>query len=360
MRLSHFLVTVVAAVTVALAGAAPPAGAKSYAKDPVVVADGLNNPRGLAFGPDASLYIAEAGQGGTRCRKDQCVGLTGSIARLKDGRLTRVASGLVSVADKAGDFAVGADDVAVDADGHLFTVITSAGPRTPSFVPALARAQVGRVLRIYQSGRLRPLARVDRFEFAHNPDGGEVDSNPYGIAASPGHQFVTDAAGNTLLHVVGGHTKLLAVFPDAARRADSVPTVVRIGPDHALYVGELSGERAPNGRARIWRLIAGGTPKVYASGFSRITGLAFGRDGSLFVSEFSTNFRKQDPAGRIVRVARDGKRTIIGAGKLFFPAGLAVEPDGAVYVSNWSALPGRPATAGPFAGKNGQVLRFDP
>ena len=347
MRLSHFLVTV-AAVTVALAGAAPPAGAKSYAKDPVVVADGLNNPRGLAFGPDASLYIAEAGQGGTRCRKDQCVGLTGSIARLKDGRLTRVASGLVSVADKAGDFAVGADDVAVDADGHLFTVITSAGPRTPSFVPALARAQVGRVLRIYQSGRLRSLARVDRFEFAHNPDGGEVDSNPYGIAASPGHQFV------------GGRTKLLAVFPDAARRADSVPTVVRIGPDHALYVGELSGERAPNGRARIWRLIAGGTPKVYASGFSRITGLAFGRDGSLFVSEFSTNFRKQDPAGRIVRVARDGKRTIIGAGKLFFPAGLAVEPDGAVYVSNWSALPGRPATAGPFAGKNGQVLRFDP
>ncbi|HEY3020399.1 MAG TPA: hypothetical protein VGJ32_09405, partial [Solirubrobacteraceae bacterium] len=61
MRLSHFSVAVVAAVTLTLAGAAPPAGAQSYTKDPVVVADGLNNPRGLAFGPDASLYIAEAG-----------------------------------------------------------------------------------------------------------------------------------------------------------------------------------------------------------------------------------------------------------------------------------------------------------
>jgi sugar lactone lactonase YvrE len=359
VRLSHFLVTV-AAVTLTLAGAAPPVGAKSYTKDPVVVADGLNNPRGLAFGPDASLYIAEAGQGGTRCRKDQCIGLTGSVARLKDGQLTRLATGLVSIADKRGDFAVGADDVAVDANGRLYTVVTSAGRRTPSFVPADARRQVGRVLRIYQSSKITPLARVDRFEYDHNPDHGQVESNPYGLAASPGHQFVTDAAGNTLLDIRGRRTRLLAVFPDAARRADSVPTVVRIGPDGALYVGELSGERAPNGRSRVWRVIAGGKPKVFATGFSRITGLAFGRDGSMFVSEFSTNFRKQSPNGRVIRVSRGGTRTVIGAGKLFFPAGVAVEPDGAVYVSNWSTLPGRPATSGPFKGKNGQVVRFDP
>src|SRR2546429_5845039 len=105
-----------AAVPVPPAGAAPPAGAKSYTKDPVVVADGLNNPRGLAFGPDASLYIAEAGQGGTRCHKGDCVGLTGSIARLKNGRLTRIASGPGSVANKAGDSAVRAAAVAVAAD----------------------------------------------------------------------------------------------------------------------------------------------------------------------------------------------------------------------------------------------------
>ncbi len=30
-----------------------------------VVASGLNNPRGLRFGPDGNLYVAEAGLGGT-------------------------------------------------------------------------------------------------------------------------------------------------------------------------------------------------------------------------------------------------------------------------------------------------------
>ena len=29
------------------------------------VATGLDNPRGLAFGPDGTLYIAEAGRGGS-------------------------------------------------------------------------------------------------------------------------------------------------------------------------------------------------------------------------------------------------------------------------------------------------------
>jgi sugar lactone lactonase YvrE len=99
---------------------------------------------------------------------------------------------------------------------------------------------------------------------------------------------------------------------------------------------------------------------VHATGFTAVTGLAFGADGSLYVTEFMRNLRKEDFRGRVVRVAPDGARTSLGAGKLFAPTGAAVDSTGALYVSNYSVLPAKTPKKSPFKGAGGTLVKITP
>src|SRR5262245_16079774 len=75
------------------------------------VMSGLDNPRGLAFGPEGGLYVAEAGRGGpaagqcwTSPRPDlgeRCYGATGAISRYWHGTQARVVTGLPSLENPA-------------------------------------------------------------------------------------------------------------------------------------------------------------------------------------------------------------------------------------------------------------------
>jgi len=47
------------------AATAAPKTAKGGSGGLTVVADGLDNPRGIGFGPDGALYVAESGSGGS-------------------------------------------------------------------------------------------------------------------------------------------------------------------------------------------------------------------------------------------------------------------------------------------------------
>jgi sugar lactone lactonase YvrE len=121
---------------------------------------------------------------------------------------------------------------------------------------------------------------------------------------------------------------------------DAVPTAVALGPDGNYYVGQLTGFPFPVGGASIFRVPAGGgTPEVFATGFTHIVDLTFAPDGSLLVVEIAKNgllgaFIFGDWTGALIRVAPDGTQTEIASTGLFAPGGVAVGPDGALYVTN--------------------------
>jgi hypothetical protein len=174
-------------------------------------------------------------------------------------------------------------------------------------------------------GVVKPVADLGAFEADVNPDGGEIDSNPFNVAALGGRRaLVADAAANALLFVSRrGRVDWVATLPDQmvptrnAKRiagcpdaeadlefvcdlprripAEPVATSVAVGPDGAYYVGELKGFPAPKRRSRIWRIEpgtrhaeCGSSPacSVVARGFTSIVDLSFARDGSLHVVEF--------------------------------------------------------------------------
>ncbi|HSN12902.1 MAG TPA: ScyD/ScyE family protein, partial [Propionibacteriaceae bacterium] len=149
-----------------------------------------------------------------------------------------------------------------------------------------------------------------------------------------------------------GHVSTYAFLSvPAGAVTDAVPTCVATAPDGSLYVGELLGGFYQPGMARVWR-IADGVATVKWSGFTTIQGCGFDTVGNFYVTEFQLSGLGGDvPGGDVVKIAPNGTRTTYGTGHLFFPSGFAYH-NGAVYVSNWSIMPGQ------NAGPTGQVVRI--
>lgn len=350
--------------TLAATAAEAETGARSAKVE--TVATGLDNPRGLTFGPGGVLLVAEAGSGGDGpCiigagDQEFCLGKTGAITAVRHGHQRRIVTGLPSLGTPDLVEVLGPHDVAVHRGSLLVPIGLGTDPaRRAELGPA--GADVGTILRVKPgTGRSRTFADLAAYEAANDPDQDQPatgpDTNPYAVLPQGGSKVLAvDAGANDLLRIDNrGRISVLAVFPVemvSGIPMHPVPTTVARGPDGAYYVGLLTGFPFPVGGAKVFRVVPGKAPTVYAEGFTNIIDIAFDRRGRMLVLEiFKNGLTSGDPTGALIRVEKDGSRTEIASEGLVTPTGVAIGRDGSYYVSNkGSALPGE-----------GEVLRIRP
>jgi hypothetical protein len=268
-----------------------------------VVAAGLNNPRGLAFGPGGALYVAEGGKGGTRSTVGTCTqvvppigpytgGFTARISRIsRHGTRTTVASGLPSdqTSKASGSLVSGVADVAFGPEGALFALTSGAGCSHG------LKGTANEIVRVHGNGSVTRVANLSAFLKAHpvkNPD--TADFEPDGTWYS----FVT--AGRGFYAVEPNHQELDKIT--AAGRVRRVIDFSRFFPGNTdwrgptamtsrrgfLYIGTLTPFPVKVGAAEVFKVNPGtGRFSVFASHLTTVLGLAFSKAGALYVLEMS-------------------------------------------------------------------------
>lgn len=357
-RTASTAITLMALVFTSAAAIPVSANGDDAPPDVEVVATGLNSPRKLSFAPNGDLYVAESGapsdSPGACFLHPQfgevCVHNTGGITKIsKKGVQTQVIQGLPSAV--SAEEANGPFDVLVK--GNTLTIAIGLGGSLANRDQlGVDGALLGTVVETKMKGNHRAVEiRADllAFEAEHDPDGAGIDSNPVDLLAVGKEIVAIDAGGNDvlLLNRGDGVRTTLAVldpvlvspapFPGAPDPfpAQAVPTVSTVGPDGALYVGQLTGFPFQQGAASIFRYGPNG-PEIYATGLTNVTDIAF-KGNTLYAVQISDTGIQTGLTGSLLKVDPGGNHTTV-VGDLFAPYGLAIRGHDA-YLTTGSVAP---------------------
>lgn len=323
--------------------------------DVQIVVSGLNDPRGLTFGPGGDLYIAEAGRGGNSLSPagvcDQVAppvgpilgGTTARVLKLSTGgALTTVASGLPSAeaSPLIGGDKQGVADVATIGN-RVFALLAGAGcshGHPDANNGLLSMDDNGPSLVADLSAWLLANPGAKGAEQPRNPDY-EPDGTWFSMLVQEDAIYAIEP-NHGLLVAIDKHDYSIALVHDLfATLGDHTYTSLASDRDD-LYVGTL-GQIAfgPGGidlehsfEAGVYRIPKQGTPEPVVSGLHAVVGIAFDRRHRMYVLQ-SPIF--VPGTGSLVRIDQNGEpETVLD--HLVFPSSLRTGPDHALYFSECS------------------------
>jgi hypothetical protein len=348
-----------AAVPTATAARTPTVVRGAAAPTIEIFSSGFNNPRGLKFGPDGALYVAEGGTGGNNSTVGMCTQVpavgpyTGAP---RGGRISRVDSNgnRTTVTDRfpssqttpdTGSLTSGVADIAWI--GSTMYVLTAGSGCSHGVINT-----VNGVYRVSANGNPVLVADLSTFQKTHpvaNPEPDDFEPD--------GTWWSLNAVGSALYAVEPNHGELdkISTTGSISRVADISASQGHIVPTASayhvgsFYVGNLNTFPIVPGSSKILRVTPNGTVQVAQTGFTTVLGLTFDNLGRMYVLENTTTPGGPAPGeGDIVRVTGSNREVLVSG--LSLPTGMTFGPDGALYVSNLGF--GLPPNG------SGQVLRI--